>query len=328
MKTMNSTFWKDAVMGVITGDALGCPVQFRSRREIARRPVTTMTGHGTYDMPVGTWTDDSSMTLATLASIADNGSLNPADIMYRFALWLTKGEYTPFGEAFDNGRGTTESIMRYMKDMDIDTCGGRTEYDNGNGSLMRIVPACLYCADRQAGGGMTDQEAVSAVHRISGLTHNHMRAKIACGLYFFMIRAILRRKRESADTRGEDLAGLLQKGLNEGFAFYGGDPRYAAELSYYGRLRDLCSFRETPVSMIRSSGYVVDTLGAAVWSLLKTGTFKDALLTAVNLGEDTDSVGAVCGGLAGLFYGYEDIPEDWLRVIRRREWIEELCGRA
>ncbi len=314
---MTKEYWKDGIMGVVTGDALGCPVQFRSREEIACDPVTKMTGYGTYNMPPGTWTDDSSMTLATLAGIAEKGTIDLEDIMTRFALWLEKGEYTPYGEAFDNGRTTTMSIMRFLRDADVEECGGRAAGDNGNGSLMRILPACLFACDGVKEGKMTDEEAVSLIHKVSGLTHNHLRSKIACGLYFFLIRGIL-------DSDGEPAA-RLQKGLDEGFAFYGQYLDCLTELSYYGRLRDLYAFRDLPASEIRSSGYVVDTLEAAVWSLLQAGTFRSALITAVNLGEDTDTVGAVCGGLAGLIYGIEDIPEEWLAAIPRKEWIESLC---
>jgi len=117
----------------------------------------------------------------------------------------------------------------------------------------------------------------------------------------------------------------LQAGIDDGFAFYKKDIRCITELSYYGRLHNLYEFAATDSSGIRSTGYVVDSLEAAVWSLLKTNSFKDALLVAVNLGDDTDTVGAIAGGLAGLFYGYEDIPEDWLAVLQRREWIEKMC---
>ncbi|MBE5996104.1 MAG: ADP-ribosylglycohydrolase [Lachnospiraceae bacterium] len=326
-KPENINIWKDGIIGVLIGDALGCPVQFRSRKEIAARPVTTMIGHGTYDMPVGTWTDDGSMTMATFASILDNNGINAADVMDRFVLWLTKGEYTPFGEAFDNGRGTTEAIFRYLKDRDIETCGGREVYDNGNGSLMRIMPVCLYCYEQQKAGRMTDEEAISAIHQISGLTHNHMRAKAACGLYYFMVRAILRGKQAGDIADGKSLTELLQKGIDEGFAFYKQERQSEIALSHYGRLRDLHDFRNQPSSAIRSSGYVVDTIEAAVWCLTGTDSFRDALLTAVNLGDDTDTVGAVCGGLAGLFYGYENIPEEWLAVLRKRDWIESLCAK-
>ena len=97
------------------------------------------------------------------------------------------------------------------------------------------------------------------------------------------------------------------------------------ELSYYGRLRDLKEFAAVPEDAIKSTGYVVDSIEAAVWSLIRTDSFKDALLTAVNLGDDADTVGAIAGGLAALYYGYDEIPEEWLAVIQRRDWIEELC---
>jgi ADP-ribosylglycohydrolase len=117
----------------------------------------------------------------------------------------------------------------------------------------------------------------------------------------------------------------LQRGLQKGFAFYEKDIANRPELSYYGRLRDLKAFRDVPEAKIRSTGYVVDSLEAAVWSLVQTDSFMDSLLMAVNLGDDSDTVGAIAGGLAALFYGYDGIPEDWLAVIKRREWIEEMC---
>lgn len=195
-------------MGVIIGDALGCPVQFRGREEIAEHPVNEMRGHGTYDMPARTWTDDGSMTLATMDSIRECHGINPENIMYRFACWLTKGDYTPFGESFDIGNGTFTSITKYLKHPNISICGGSSERDNGNGSLMRILPVCLFCVEQQAAGVMTDEEAIRNIHLISGLTHNHMRAKIACGLYYFMTRAILQGKGTLKERlqRGIDLS--------------------------------------------------------------------------------------------------------------------------
>ena len=313
----NRNIWLDGVMGVIVGDALGCPVQFRSRGEIGADPVTGMRGHGTYDMPVGTWTDDGSMTLASMDSIRENAGINPENIMYRFVCWLTMGEYTPFGESFDIGNGTLMAIKKYIRHPNISTCGGTGARDNGNGSLMRILPVCLYCCEQQAAGAMSDEEAVRYIHLLSGLTHNHMRAKIACGLYFFLTRAVLRKE--------GTLAEKLQQGIDDGFAFYERQNSMERELGFYRRLRDLAQFASLERNAIRSSGYVVDSLEAAVWCLLQTDTFRDALLTAVNLGEDTDTVGAICGGLAGLQYGYTGMPEEWLSVIQRREWIEELC---
>ncbi len=314
MKNNHKNIWLDGVMGVIIGDALGCPVQFLKREELKKRgPVTGMEGWGTYHMPPGTWTDDGSMTLAALDSIRERGMIDLDDIMTRFTAWYGQGRYTPFGKAFDMGNTCSAAIENYELEKDVRICGRTSAWANGNGSLMRILPVCLYVYEK----GMSLPEAVKAVHEVSGLTHNHLRSRIGCGLYYFCVRAVL--------ESGGSLAERLHTGMAAGFSFYEDDIGSLAELSRYGRLRDLSSFADTDERGIRSTGYVVDTLEAAVWSLLNTGSFKDALLKAVNLGYDTDSVGAVCGGLAGVYYGYENMPREWLETIQRREWIEEMC---
>lgn len=149
---MKKNIWLDGMMGLVVGDALGVPVQFLSRDEIKNRPeglVTGMEAGGVYNMPEGTWSDDSSMALATLASIIEKKEADPADIMMRFVKWQLKGEYTPFGEAFDQGNTCSSAIYKFAKVPDIKTCGSTGEYANGNGALMRILPACLYYYDRQ-----------------------------------------------------------------------------------------------------------------------------------------------------------------------------------
>lgn len=317
----NQNIWLDGVMGVVTGDALGCPVQFMNREEIRGRergPVTGMEGHGTYDMPVGTWTDDGSMTLALLDSIREKKIIDLDDVMSRFVDWYERGAYTPFGEPFDMGNTCSNAIEFYENGADVYSCGGTREHSNGNGSLMRIMPACLYAYTKIRTGEISDDEAVRVIHQVSGLTHNHLRSRIACGLYYFMVKTIL-------DGDGS-MRERLQSGLDDGFKFYSKDIANRVELAYYGRIRDLNSFYEIPESEIRGGGYVVDALEAAIWSLLQTETLKDALLCAVNLGDDTDTVAAIAGGLAGLYYGYDAIPNEWLDVIQRREWIWEMCA--
>ncbi len=308
--------WKDGVFGVVIGDALGCPVQFRDREEIAKNPVTGMRGYGTFNLPAGSWTDDSSLTLALLDSICETGSLNLKHIMGNFVAWLNEGKYTPYGYAYDIGTGTMRAIENYKLMKDPYLCGGRSEANNGNGSLMRILPACLYCCVKER----ENEAAACLIDAVGSLTHAHLRANIACVLYFFMIREILKGT--------GSLAERLQAGLDKGFGYYDRDPENAEELKYYGRLRDLGTFARTPADAIRSSGYVVDSLEAAVWSLVTTASFEEVLLKAVNLGRDTDTVGAIAGGLAGLYYGYEAIPAEWVDKLKRKEWIEELCEKA
>lgn len=299
--------YKDGIMGVIIGDALGCPVQFRSREEVERNPVKGMRGFGTFNLPAGSWTDDGSMTLCTLASIKEKNEIDLDDIMSRFVRWFNKGEYTPFGFPFDQGITCTNAIRNYERYRDTEICGGTSERANGNGALMRIMPVCLFALKYDT------EEAIGAVHQVAGLTHNHIRGLIGCGLYYFMVKAIVK--------HSGSLKERLQRGLDEGFTFY----QKKADLGYYERLRDLEKLAEIPEDEINSSGYVVDSLEAAVWGLVTTETFEEALLKVVNLGDDSDTVGAICGGLAGLYYGYNAIPKEWLSEIKRREWIEGMC---
>lgn len=308
--------WKDGVFGVVTGDALGCPVQFRERNEVAKNPVTGMRGHGTFNLPAGSWTDDSSLTLALLDSICETGSLDLKHIMENFVDWLEDGKFTPYDYSYDIGFGTMRAIETYMRLRDPYLCGGRGEANNGNGSLMRIMPACLYCCARE----QEDGDAVRLISAVGSLTHAHPRANIACVLYYFMVREILKGTGSLTDR--------LQAGLDRGFEWYDRDPENEKETDHYRRLKDLGVFAQVPAEQIRSSGYVVDTLEAAVWSLITTGSFTEALLKAVNLGRDTDTVGAVTGGLAALYYGYDAIPAEWIGELKRKEWIGELCEKA
>ncbi len=159
---MVKNIWMDGIMGVIVGDALGCPIEFMARWELKENPVKDMREYGTFNLPKGSFTDDGSMTLATLASIRKKQGIDLEDIMDRFSHWYDQGEYTPFGTAFDIGRGTESAIMRYQRGYGIKECGGKTEHDNGNGSLMRIMPVCLYCYEKKP----DDKEAAEQIHLV------------------------------------------------------------------------------------------------------------------------------------------------------------------
>jgi ADP-ribosylglycohydrolase len=320
---MKQNIWLDGMMGLVVGDALGVPVQFMTRDEIQNRergPVTGMESGGVYDMPEGTWSDDSSMALATMASLLEKREVDLGDIMMRFVKWEVKGEYTPFGEAFDEGNTCSDAIYKFMDQPDVNTCGKTGERANGNGALMRILPACLYYHEKQKKVCTSEDEAIYGIHAISGLTHNHLRGQMCCGIYYFMAKHIIK----GADSN-TSLQQLLQDGIDDGLRFYGQDIRNLTEMAYLGRLFDLEELKDTPEENIFPSGYVVESLETAVWCLITTNTFKDCLLKAVNLGDDTDTIAAIAGGIAGLYYGYEEIPQEWLAVIQRRDWIEDMC---
>lgn len=309
--------WVNGMMGVVVGDALGMPVQFVNRAELKNNPVETMEGYGTYNMPPGTWSDDSSMALATLDSIRVNGEVNYSDIMERFVKWLFYGEYTPAGKTFDQGITCVEAISNYRKEKDYHTCGKTGEWANGNGALMRIMPACLYAYEKVVGEEWDLNQAMECVHQISALTHNHIRSKMACGIYYFMVKNII--------EGNEELMDRLQKGVDDAIRFYHGNEANYEELACYASLFHLDEFAKCSEEAIKSSGYVVDSLEAAIWSLITTDTLENCLLKAVNLGDDSDTVGAIAGGLATLFYGYENVPEEWRKQIIKGDEIIELC---
>ncbi len=309
--------WLNGIMGVAVGDALGLPVQFSTREELAADPVKEMRRCDLYWSPAGTWSDDTAMTVAMYDSIKKLGYVDADDIMQNFVRWMYKDEFTANDLCIDEGNTCCYGIMNYRDYGDIHTCGKTGEHANGNGSLMRTLPVCLFYAEKVKDGETTIDDAIRDIHLISALTHNHLRASIACGLYFFCIYAIL--------YEDGSLNDRLQKGMDAGFRYYGTDDSYEFELSFYGKFMDLAEFSRTPESEIKSSGYVVDSFEAAIWALITTDSYRNAMIKCVNLGDDTDTIAAIAGGLAGLYYGYESIPEEWLSVLRKRDWLEDMC---
>jgi len=288
------------ILGLAVADAVGVPVEFQSRESLRSNSVTNMKGYGTYNQPPGTWSDDTSLTLCLLDSLA-TGRIDYADIMKRFLSWLDDGKYTPHGKVFDVGIATRKALQRFRNGNAPLQCGGTSEQDNGNGSLMRILPLAFYRED----------EFWDVIHNVSSLTHAHKRSQIACGLYLSVAENLFDKT---------DLKSAVHSGLEKAKEHYGNEK----DLKHYKRLFDT-NFPKLSEREIKSSGYVVDTLEAALWCLLNTDNYRDCVLRAVNLGEDTDTVAAVAGGLAGMFYGVDGIPKDWLNQLVRRDFIEKVC---
>lgn len=286
----------DAIMGLVVGDALGVPYEFKARDSFT---ATGMTGYGTHNQPPGTWSDDSSLTLATIESIIKSNGIDLYNIMDNFSAWLTWGAFTPYGKVFDVGRTTREAINRYRRGADVKLCGGRSERDNGNGSLMRILPLLF-----------TPVSFIDYLHpemwiyAVSSLTHAHEISRHACWAYIDTAAAVLNCENKE------------------------GVKNYLSSYKYFTPFERLTYLDSLSRDEIKSTGYVVDTLEAALWCFLKTDSYKDCVLTAVNLGGDTDTIAAVAGGLAGLYYGTggkKGIPQAWIDQIARREYITELC---
>ena len=302
---------KAALMGLAVGDALGVPVEFSSRNKMKKNPVTGMRGNGTWDQPIGTWSDDTSLTIAAMDSIARLKKIDKVDVMKNFVLWLRDNEFTANDDAFDCGNTTGAAIDNFMSGKSPENCGISHENSNGNGSLMRIFPAIFYAYEKAG----TDEEALQIVHEFSALTHAHEISQMSCGIYYLIAAQIL---------DGKKLKAAIHDGLKQAEEFYSNQQKFLNFVGNFNRLFKE-NFATLPEDEIRSSGYVLSTLEAVIWCSLNTDDYKTLMLTAVNLGGDTDTVGAIAGGIGGLAYGLQQIPEDWLKVLKRREYLENLA---
>ena len=297
---------KAVAIGHAVADALGVPVEFRSREALDENPVTEMLGFGTHHVPKGSWSDDTSMALASLDSLT-RGVFDFDDVMRKFGEWYFEDKYTPTGEVFDAGGTCIYAIHRYNnKNISIDECGSSGEGTNGNGSLMRIYPFVVVCALAD----LPEKLWEPIIEKASALTHAHERSKLGCKIYARVLMSLL------SDPCETSLKNALTAASE----------KYAASLEYchYQRMFSP-DFKKLTREEIKSTGYVVDTLEAALWCLMTTNDYKSCVLKAVNLGDDTDTVAAVAGSLAGALYGYKEIPDEWRNALLKRDYIEELC---
>lgn len=248
----------DGIMGLCVADALGVPVEFNSREKLKANSVTDMRSYGTHNQPSGTWSDDTSMTLCLLDSLCYG--LDYQDVMEKFKFWLTEGKYTPHGKVFDVGVATRQAIMRYISGVAPLQCGGEGERDNGNGSLMRILPLLFYIQTLYGADFQELDEAFDMIHKVSALTHAHKRSQMACGIYLSVASLLI---------GNMNLGIAVELGIYKAFEYYKGKSEYETEIRHYHRLSDK-KFGEINEVEIRSSGYVVDTLEAAIWCLINT----------------------------------------------------------
>ncbi len=300
------------LIGLCVGDALGVPVEFSSRHQRKLVPVTTMQGYGTYNQPPGTWSDDSSLTFCLAEAIAEVGLGEDlyACLAKKMGDWLQKSVWTAHNETFDVGSTTAIAIRSMQNGVSPLEAGGQGEHSNGNGSLMRILPLA-FCTTR-----LPYSQSLEIVHNVSSLTHRHSRSLVACGIYITIALELLQEI---------DLATAYQRGIQRSQEFYA-QSAYADELPYFQRVLD-GKLATIHVDEIKSSGYVIHALEAALWCCLNHDSYADTVLAAVNLGEDTDTTAAIAGGLAGIYYGIENINQHWRQQIPRYEDIIQLGDR-
>lgn len=281
-----------ALMGLAVGDAVGTTLEFKSRDSYPR--LTDLVGGGPFRLKPGEWTDDTAMALALADSLIDRGSLDEADLMTRFVEWWKQGRYSCTGTCFDIGVTTRHALQSFLHTGEP-IAGSREPNSAGNGSLMRLAPAVLHTLAK-GGAALRD-----GARRQSATTHAAAACLDACEQFAWLLYNAVLGAEQSVLFEPREVDAV---------------PEVSSILagSWRGKLR----------SRIRSSGYVVHSLEAAIWSVARTTSFRDAVLLAANLGEDADTTAAIAGQLAGAIYGMSGIPEDWRRNLAWSERIETM----
>ena len=282
---------------MLVGDALGVPYEFHPAVEIPPAeqiayvpPAGFRRAHrGT---PPGTWSDDGAQAMCLLSSLLYCNGLDPADLGRRFVNWRQYGYMAVDSRVFDIGIQTSSAIRRLASQEAPLRCGPRAEMDNGNGSLMRVLPLALWHQG-------DDAELIRLAHDQSRLTHGHPRSLACCALYCLVARRML----AGSTTPWEDATATLIEAYAE-------DPVMFTELTE----------QVLPDVEPKGTGYVLNTLHSAKWCM-KQPDFESAVKAAIQLGNDTDTTACVVGGLAGIRHGIEGIPRRWREGLRGGELL-------
>ncbi|AAM42200.1 ADP-ribosylglycohydrolase family protein [Xanthomonas campestris pv. campestris] len=290
--------FRGCLLGLAVGDAVGTTLEFCAPGSFT--PITDMHGGGPFALRAGQWTDDTSMALCLAHSLLYRQGFDAADQMNRYCNWYQHGYLSSTGTCFDIGGTVRQALERYL-DGGPAFSGSDDPRSAGNGSLMRLAPVAMFYAQRpeQLGERAADS---------SRTTHAAPEALDACRLFAFQLRAAL-----LGSGRDEVLrpAALPSQSLVT--------PAIGALL-----VRVHASVAR---AQIRGTGYVVDALSAALWCFATTDTFADAVLRAANLGDDADTTAAICGQLAGAFYGIDGIPAAWRERVQDAAEIVALADR-
>ena len=291
------------LVGLAVGDALGAPVEFQPPGSF--RPVEDMSVNPGRGLPEGGWTDDTSMALCLAASLVERGGFDPKDQMDRYVRWYREGYMSVGGSFHDIGLTVLAALERYQTTGDP-MAGSADPRKAGNGSLMRLAPIPLYMLHDGA-------RAKDLAAAMSKTTHAAAEAVDACRDMTGLILGALR-----GEPKERILSDLFSPVYNYWFF-----QRLALAPKIDAIARGV--YKEKRAEDLPASGYVVDTLEAALWAFHRSTNFRDGALLAVNLGNDADTTGAVYGQLAGAYYGYEAIPAEWRERLAQLELIEGLA---
>jgi ADP-ribosylglycohydrolase len=292
-----------AVVGLAVGDALGTTLEFK--RPGSFTPIDDMVGGGPFNLEPGFWTDDTSMALCLAESLAECTAFDAADQMQRYLRWYKDGHWSSTGACFDIGNATREALASFA--LSGDPCSGSTSpLKAGNGSLMRLAPVPVFFRDNP-------ELAISFAAESSRTTHGAETAVDACRYFAGLIVGALQGlpKQQLLAERFHPVRGQWSRG------------------ELHPEIEEVAtgSFLRREPPQIRGTGFVVQSLEAALWAVARGRDFRSGALLAVNLGDDADTTGAIYGQLAGAHYGVDGIPAHWVAALAKRDQIRQLASR-
>ncbi|MFN8595633.1 MAG: ADP-ribosylglycohydrolase family protein [Anaerolineae bacterium] len=291
------------LLGLAVGDAVGTTLEFEAPGTFT--PITDLIGGGPFDLKPGEWTDDTSMALCLAESLIERPTFDPIDQLERYVRWWREGYLSSNGVCFDIGGTVRSALTRYMQTHEA-YCGSTDPNTAGNGSLMRLAPVPMrYAPDPIA--------AIERSGESSRTTHGAPAAIDACRYFGGLIVGAL---------RGATKDDLLS-------SRYAPIPNYWTDHPLHVAIDDIArgSFKAKQPPAIKGTGYVVNSLEAALWAFHHSESFRDGCLLAVNLGDDADTTGAIYGQLAGAYYGVAAIPIEWRSKLAQRDLIESFADR-
>ncbi|MEM7115499.1 MAG: ADP-ribosylglycohydrolase family protein [Chloroflexota bacterium] len=281
------------LLGLACADAVGTTVEFSPRGTFT--PLTDMVGDGPFHLQVGEWTDDTSMALCLAQSLIHKQGFDAVDQMERYCNWMRHGYMSSNGVCFDIGNTVSQALNNFLSKGEPYS-GSTDPWTAGNGSIMRLAPVSMFYGSDVA-------KTIHFSGESSKTTHGAEECVDACKLMGAMLYVALR-----GGSKDEILATDLYQPAT---------PKIQAIAAG--------AYQTESVDRIRGSGYVVDSLKAALWCFARTDSFRDAVLQAANLGDDADTTAAVCGQIAGAFYGQTGIPSGWRAKVVMRAEIEEMA---
>ena len=291
-----------SLIGLAVGDAVGTTIEFQSPGTFT--PLVDMIGGGPFDLKPGEWTDDTSMALCLAESLTERSFFDPIDQLQRYVKWWKKGHFSVKGHCFDIGTQVRAALMDFVASGNP-YCGPIGPMNAGNGSLMRLCPVVIAHAH-------SPSAAIFLAGQSSRTTHGNRECVDACRFFAGLLVSAIR------GTSKDELLQTMHAPLPDLWHHEPLTPKVAAIAAG--------SFKTKSPPDIRGTGYVVDCLEAALWAFHSTDSYEDAVLAAANLGDDADTTAAVCGQLAGAFYGLTGIPEKWLVKLAQRKQIEALAA--